>query len=58
MAVKPGADKNTRKGFQQWGCEREERVGILTEKVNRRQERKDGVNNRKEQFGVITERKG
>jgi hypothetical protein len=28
LAVEPGADKNTRKGFQQWGYEREEIVGI------------------------------
>ncbi len=47
MAVKPGADKDTRKGFQQWCNEREEMVGILIERGNCRYEKKDGVNNRK-----------
>ena len=58
MAVKPGADKNTRKGFHQWGYEREERVGILIERGNCRQETKDVVNNRKERVGLIIQRKG
>ncbi len=60
MAVKLGADKDTRKGFQQWGYEREDRVGILIERglIVDRKERKDEVNDRKDRVGVIIERKG
>jgi hypothetical protein len=39
LAVEPGADKNTRKGFQQWGYKREERVGIIIERCNLGKER-------------------
>jgi hypothetical protein len=54
------------KAFQDWGYKKEEMVGLLKERGNCRQERKDGlqiewkdgVNNRKEKVGIITERKG